>query len=207
MADDGFFSGVSSALGAYLGYQGQRETNRFNRQIARETNLANSAMAARQMQFQERMSNTAYQRAKADMIKAGINPMLAVSQGGASSPAGAGFSAVTGAPMENELAGVGTTAMSIRKSLAELENLRESNKQIQSQTRLNDSMSNSAKAAARKNNADAKISEADSQKSTFFGDLWGHLNSALSVVKHAGAKATEKGTYFDKASRRLDIFR
>lgn len=45
--------------------------------------------ATKQNEWEERMSNTAYQRGTADMIKAGINPMLAVSQGGASTPGGA----------------------------------------------------------------------------------------------------------------------
>lgn len=50
--------------------------------------------------FQERMSSTAYRRGMQDMREAGLNPMLAFSQGGASSPMG------SIAPMKNIYGGL-----------------------------------------------------------------------------------------------------
>ena len=74
--------GIPSVLGAVGDFfMGQSS--------ARSANQQNEVLAQRQMDFQERMSNTSYQRAVKDMEAAGLNPMLAYSQGGASSPAGA----------------------------------------------------------------------------------------------------------------------
>lgn len=61
-----------------------------------EQNIFNSAEAQKSRDFQERMSNTAYQRAVADMQKAGINPILAFQQGGSSAPSGASASSGSG---------------------------------------------------------------------------------------------------------------
>ena len=66
-----------------------------------ENNVAmnyNSAEALANREWQEHMSNTAYQRAVEDMRKAGLNPILAFSNGGASTPGGSAGT-ISGASM------------------------------------------------------------------------------------------------------------
>lgn len=81
-------------IGAALlgGYSARRASKSASSDTA-ATNFATAQSVDKQMAFQERMSNTSYQRGMADMRKAGLNPILAYKQGGASAPSGGAYTA------------------------------------------------------------------------------------------------------------------
>ena len=154
------FGLAGSLTAGGLNYAGQASANKATRNMVRDQMRFQEGSVKEQMAFQERMSNTAYQRAKQDMLAAGLNPILAYNQGGASTPSGSSASGAA-ATMQNVASGAVNSAIEARRAIAEVNNLREQNKQIKSQTELNRAMTQQAYEIAGKAGSDTVRSWVD----------------------------------------------
>jgi len=116
-------SAGANIAGSLISAKGQRDTNKANARLAKENR-----------DWQEKMSNTAYQRSAIDLQQAGLNRILALGSP-ASTPAG------NVATMQNDKKAVGeavgkgvSNALQAKIMNAQLDNLRATEQHINAQT-------------------------------------------------------------------------
>lgn len=187
--DDMLIGAAITGLGSFFGTSSTNESNEKN---VAATNAANAAEAQRNREFQERMSNTAYQRGMEDMRSAGLNPILAYQKGGASTPSGSQATMQSfkkDDPIGPSLSAGLNTALTVRRSAQELANMQETQRNINADTYLKDSQT--AKTNAERMIAQEQLSPAQVRKLQADLDKQVYTSSAGQLARKAGTMADE----------------
>ena len=127
--------GLDDMIMGGLSLAGGLVNNWMSGERAEEAQKFNAQQAQLNRDFQERMSNTAYQRGMTDMKAAGLNPILAYQKGPAGSPSGATASTAA-APVTDPIGPAVSTALQARRANAEVENMIETNANLKAQRGL-----------------------------------------------------------------------
>lgn len=201
----GFFSEIAPALpivgagvgAAYGGVPGAAAGGQaggmFSTMIGQQdANKANVQLGKDQMTFQERMSNTAFQRQMNDLRNAGLNPMMASSMGGSSTPSGS----------SPQVSNVFSDMNQNISSAADSARLKKELDATDSQISVNDAIKETQQTQADLNVANAKNAKANEE--TTRAEL--PAVRAQSRVAQQQAKADIKKAEFNEKAATYDSF-
>lgn len=171
----------------------------FGKKGVDKQNAANIASAREQMDFQERMSNTAHQREIKDLRAAGLNPILSAKLGGASSPGGAAPNIQDAmAPIENSARSLSDKVYNSKMQTASVNNM-----QLQ-----NDLLKEQVKAASINNARSGVFTPVYNKAGELINNISDFLdkNDIVGDVMNAGPSGSSnaKSQYENVASRFLD---
>lgn len=190
----------ASILGGALGALGQGQTNAANASMAREAANFNLYSMMENQRFQERMSSTAYQRAMTDMRNAGLNPILAYSQGGATTPGGMGAS-MQAATMENSMDSLGKGVSSAAQAAKDSE----MSQQVKAQTGLTKEQEKVAAATVDRVRQETATSAADAnRKNAETAILAGSVDNPAAQRALWGAQASSAASQAALNKRQLE---
>lgn len=214
----GFFDGITSAVGKALGGSssdfispligavgsviGQSSANNANSALMNQGNAFNQAQSEAQMKFQKEMRATQYQTAVDDLKAAGLNPMLAYTQGGAGTPGGASASSVSPPKIENTL---GNAANSAATAAMALNNVM-SNKLIQSQINKTDTEADNIQADTVNKldtNPNIRLENKRMLADIAFKDTSARLNSANASNAERGIAPSSDPYWYRDAKRSI----
>lgn len=122
------------------------------------SNNASAKSVDKQLDFQRDMSNTSYQRAVEDLKAANLNPAMAYTNGGASTPAGASYTA------SDIVSPAISSANASRMTSEQIKNLTEQNKNLQEANKNITANTAKTNVDAQKSAVDAQLSQALIQK-------------------------------------------
>lgn len=157
-----------------------------------DINQANITQAKEQTAFQERMSSTAYQRATEDMRQAGLNPMLAYGQGGASAPQGAQGQLANAAPE------IGKPIMEQLMNAAELKAINTTTDKTKQDTETAKAQQDLLKAQKTLTSNQARITSKDAEINDAKTQMMRPFLDKLKGLFDSGAKSLQQGDDYKK---------
>jgi len=214
----GFFDGIVNSVGSAFeslnlsdvaapliggvgSYLGQTSANNANQALMQQSNSYNAAEADKNRQYQTEQRKTQYQTAVEDLKAAGLNPMLAYTQGGAKPTSGAQATATAPPKIENA---VGNAANSAATSAMALNNVMQ-NKLIQAQINKTDTESDNIQAdTVNKLDTNPNIQTENKRlvADIALKDTMARLNSAMEYNQKAGI-APSADPYWYRDAKRL----